>query len=397
MTTTPETDHPTSPEDLQEIVASALDRAEPLEIVGSGGKRFYGHAAQSARTVSLAAMKGIVDYQPGELICVVLAGTPLAELEATLEKEGQALAFEPPHWSPGATIGGTVACNLAGPRRFKAGATRDHLLGFQAVGGRGEIFRAGGRVVKNVTGYDLSKLMCGSFGTLGILTEVCLKVLPRGETERTLWIAGKDDRGGVGLLIRAARTSHDVSGLAHVPGGADWPGGTAPLGGDAATLIRLEGPEASVAYRARKLAEMAGADWKFLDGEESRAVWRAVREVDVLKPGAGESLWRFSVPPTRAVDLVQGLNPGNGIRTIYDWGGGLVWGLLPDGADPLIIHQSASDLGGSARLVRPSVPVDSNYPIFQPLEAGRRRLHVNLKQAFDPAGILNPGRMYPDF
>ncbi|MCH8884430.1 MAG: glycolate oxidase subunit GlcE [SAR324 cluster bacterium] len=398
--------NPTEPAEIQDILAQAKARKQPLEVVGGGSKRFFGRPGEGAETLSLAEMRGIVDYQPGELICVVRPGTPMAELEGVLAEYGQTLAFEPPHWGESATVGGTVACNLSGPRRFKAGAARDHLLGFQAVTGRGDIIRGGGRVVKNVTGYDLSKLMCGSFGTLAVLTELCLKVLPRGETEHTVAIRGHSAREGVAALIAAVKSPHDVSGLAYLPEDSALP---APVmetvantgageGSGAATLIRVEGPEPSVIYRSGQIARLAGDNAvTILEREASREVWRAIRELEPLPLEEGEALWRFSVPPTESVPLVEELSRRTNLRPVYDWGGGLVWARLPAATDAAELHRAAEAAGGHARLVRTTRPLADGSERLPAQTGARELIHRNLKQAFDPEGILNPGKWYPDW
>ena len=226
---------PDSTAAVQACVQGAVNDKTPVEVVGGSSKRFYGRPVTASRTLSLAKLSGVIDYQPGELLVVVRPGTPLAELERTLAESKQALAFEPPHWGPHATVGGTVACNLSGPRRVRAGGARDHLLGFEAVTGRGQIVRGGGRVVKNVTGYDLSKLMCGSFGTLAVMTELVLKVLPSAETEHTVVVAGLEDAEAIGLLILCSRSPHNVSGLAHLPRGVRVPQALSSATGDGET------------------------------------------------------------------------------------------------------------------------------------------------------------------
>src|SRR4051812_7924840 len=208
---------------LRDTIAWAAGEEQPLELVGNGSKRALGRPLQVEHTVDLSAFAGIVDYEPAELVLTAGAATPLAAIEAALAAQNQMLAFEPRDWgaligaTAGQTIGGVLACNLAGPRRFKAGAARDHFLGFQAVSGRGEIFKAGGKVVKNVTGYDLSKLMAGSWGTLAAMTEVSVKVLPRPERTRTVLILGLDDATAVAAMAEALNAPHEVSGAAHVP------------------------------------------------------------------------------------------------------------------------------------------------------------------------------------
>jgi glycolate oxidase FAD binding subunit len=399
---------PATTADVQDLIAWALGHSKALEVVGGGSKRGYGRPVEAAATLNLAGLKGIVTYEPRELICVVRPGTPLVELEATLAGEGQHLAFEPPHWGAEATIGGAIACNLAGPRRFRAGAARDHLLGFQAVSGRAEVFHGGGRVVKNVTGYDLSKLMCGSFGTLAALTELCLKVLPAPETEATLVAPGLERRAALALLGEAARTPHEPSGLAWLPGSLPLPApvaGLAPAGSGLA-LIRIEGPAPSVAYRAGELGRLIAATPLALghlplEAEASRDLWRAVRELEPLTVKAGERLWRLSLPATAAERALgaleragaEGLGPARGL---VDWGGALVWTILPTGVAGGRVHAIAAEAGGHARLLRAAEPPEPRLDVFGPLSPGQRLLHQNLKRAFDPQRLLNPGRMYPE-
>ncbi|MCZ6647336.1 MAG: glycolate oxidase subunit GlcE [SAR324 cluster bacterium] len=387
---------PSNAEEVQDCVMAALSNEAPLEVMGGGSKRFYGRSVEAPRVLSLAGMKGMVDYQPHELIAVVRPGTPLAEFENTLAESGQMLAFEPPHWGAAATIGGAVACNLSGPRRVKAGAARDHLLGFQAVTGRGDIVMGGGRVVKNVTGYDLSKLMCGSFGTLAVLTELVLKVLPAAENERTVVLAGLSDGEALAILREAARSPYELSGMAHLPVGMTMPAPVAGLaaGDESMTFLRIEGPAPSVAQRSEQVTQMAKRQTGFLEQGESREVWAAIRELQPLPLQDGESLWRITLPPTSSaaiMDILRGKMP---LRGFYDWGGGLIWCALPASAKAADVHRFALEAGGYARLVRASEELDGKTQVFPPLAPTNRNLHVQLKQAFDPNGILNPGRMY---
>lgn len=391
---------PTTAEEVQQCVLAAASSEEPLEVVGAGSKRYYGRPVEAPRLLALAGLKGIVEYLPGELIVVVLPGTPLAELEAALAEKGQRLAFEPPHWGMGATIGGAVACNLSGPRRVQAGAARDHLLGFRAVTGRGEVVNGGGRVVKNVTGYDLSKLMCGSFGTLAVLTELVLKALPAPETERTVVVHGLNDTEGINLLIEAGRSPNGIAGLAHLPAELKMP---PPLlesvnKGKSVTVMRLEGPEPSVRNGVENLTklvnQLALRRTEILEPFESQIVWRSIREIEPLVAASDEVLWRFSLPPTRSADLPPSLGPSGPRRRFYDWGGGQVWCLLSQLADPEQVHQRAREAGGNARLVRGATASGMETPVFPPLDPPNHKLHVQLKDAFDPNRVLNPGRMY---
>jgi len=421
---------PTTPEHIQQRIADAAEHGTPLVPEGGGTKRGYGRAVEGAQALDVRGLGGVVDYQPQELIVVARPGTPLSELEPLLAERRQMLAFEPPHWGAGATLGGVIACNLSGPRRFKAGAARDHLLGFQAVTGRGELIRGGGRVVKNVTGYDMSKLLCGSFGTLAVLTELCLKVLPRPEAERTVAVTGLTERGALALLGEAARTQQEPSGLAYLPPAHPLPEQparplppAAPQGRDTGlppasaqpqaaelpetlravaaagvALLRVEGPDRAVTAQAQALAALArerGGRAETLDADASRSVWHAVRELEGLPLGACERLWRFSVPAAVAADLADALRGRLGAlpRLAYDWAGGLVWACLPPHADGWI-HELARAAGGHARLVRSAAPLLPELEAFTPLDPARRKLHEQLKRAFDPSGILSPGRMY---
>jgi len=385
---------PASLEEVQAHVQAALAGGEALELQGGGSKRGYGRPVQAARVLSLAALRGIVDYQPHELILVARPGTPLSEIEETLADAGQALAFEPPHWGPQATLGGAIACNLSGPRRFKAGAARDHLLGFQAVTGTGEVVRGGGRVVKNVTGYDLPKLMCGSFGTLAVLTELVVKVLPRAETERTVLFSGLRDAEGVERLVAASRSQHEPSGLAHLPAGTAVPRAAAGVAdGTALTAVRLEGPEPSVLHRSERLAEAGGAT--FLELDASRAFWAALRELEPLVLGEDERLWRFSLAPMAGPRLGRRLAELEGVRLTYDWGGALLWAAVPARHKPAALHKLAREQGGHAQIVRHGARCPREDPAFSELSPAQQRLNANLKRSFDPQRILNPGRMYP--
>jgi glycolate oxidase FAD binding subunit len=401
--------YPDSTQAVQACVQAAASHETPLEVAGNGSKRFYGRPVRASRTLSLVRLSGVVDYQPGELLVVVRPGTPLAELEQTLAGSGQALAFEPPHWGPNATIGGTVACNLSGPRRVRAGAARDHLLGFEAVTGRGQIVRGGGRVMKNVTGYDLSKLMCGSFGTLAVLTELVLKVLPAAETERTVVVTGIDDAEAISLLILASRSPCNVSGLAHLPRGLRVPRALSSLAGagDSITLIRVEGPAPSVDHRSRQIVGLTTRQTGYLEAEASAAVWAAVREVDPIVMEVGERLWRMSLPPSVSAEFKATLSgtvsPSTATpRAFFDWGGGLLWCALPESVAAKDVHRMVQDVGGHARLVRSAAAETTGRTdgrgeedlVFSPLATASRKLHERLKLAFDPGGVLNPGRMY---
>lgn len=384
---------PKNLEAVQSCIQAALAAGEPLEIIGGGTKRSYGRAVEAPRVLSTRALKGVVDYLPHELILVARPGTLLSEVDALLKASHQQLAFEPPHFDEKATLGGALACNLAGPRRFKAGAARDHLLGFQAVTGRGEVINGGGRVVKNVTGYDMPKLMCGSFGTLAVMTEVVVKVLPRAETERTLVVAGLSDSEALSALRELVLSPHEPSGLAHWPAGASWNGiAGIPVSGSSVTLIRLEGPAPSLAKRSNALRGLL-ADATLLEESESRACWTHLREVATLNLQDGERLWRLSLPPASGAVLGEALRELGVERYGYDWGGGLVWAVTGSNPTPGSLHDLLRRHGGHAQVVR-DIPAAPTGEPFSPLSSGQHRLNLNLKTAFDPQRILNPGRMY---
>ena len=320
---------------MLDAVAWAAAEEVPLEIVGHGTKRGVGRPVQAEYTLDLSGLTGITLYEPEELVLSAMAGTPLAEIEQLLQEHNQALAFEPMDYGPlfGAargrgTIGGVLAANVSGPRRIKAGAARDHVLGVKAVSGRGEAFKSGGRVVKNVTGYDLSKGLAGSWGTLAVVTEVTFKVLPRPEHVATLAIAGLDDARAIAALCEAMGTPWEVSGAAHLPEAvvAAAPDAAIATSGRAATLIRLEGFAPSIAYRAEKLkAQFAPlGEISMLQGESAERLWRAVRDAAIFD-ATMHPVWRVSVAPSAGPAVIAAVRNRHESRHFYDWSGGLVW------------------------------------------------------------------------
>lgn len=374
---TPETES-----ELAEAIAAAKG---PLSVEG-GGTRPIGHPVEG-ETLSLASLSGITLYEPGGLTLVARAGTPIAEIEQALAAENQMLAFEPmdhrallgTEGSP--TIGGVVAGNVSGPRRVQAGACRDFLLGVRFVDGTGQVLKNGGRVMKNVTGYDLVKLMAGSRGTLGVLSEVSFKVLPRPDAVASVLLHGLNVSDAVRAMSAALTSPFDVTGGAHVPVGLD---------GTPVTMIRLEGFEESVGYRAGRLQELLA---KFgavdierrVDGPESvTAGWAWMRDVQVFASG-DEDVWRISIRPGDAPALIERLGDA---RVVLDWGGGLVWAACAAGRDV-----RADVHGGHATLIRASAETKSRLPVFQPEVAPLAKIAADLRQKFDPKGILNPGLM----
>jgi glycolate oxidase FAD binding subunit len=377
---------PRDNKDLREAVAWALNDGVTLDVRGRGSKIDLGKPMRCDQILDLSDVSGIVDYAPEELVVTLRAGTPLREVEALLAQRNQMLAFEPPDLGSllGRTAGegtlvGTIMGNFAGSRRVSAGAARDHLLGFSGVNGRGEAFKSGGRVMKNVTGYDLSKLLAGSWGTLAVLDEVSVKVLPAPDQTRTLLLHGLGDAAAVDAMCAAMGSPHEISGAAHV--------------GDR-TALRVEGVAPSVEARLEGLRDLfPGAHMEELGTLESRAFWRDVRDAVPLGVEAGDAVWRISCAPTDGADIVARIKAGQpAARAFYDWSGGLVWLALPvrDDADHALVR---SGLAGHATLIRAPEKVRAAIPVFQPQPPALAGLGARVKESFDPKGLFNPGRM----
>jgi glycolate oxidase FAD binding subunit len=374
---------PASEAELSEYVRTA---AGPLEIAGTGTKRGLGRPVQAARTLEMSAFAGVIDYEPEELILEAGAGARLAEIEGLVAAKGQQLAFEPPDFSTvlggahSGTIGGVFACNLSGPRRLKSGAARDHVLGLRGITGTGDIFKAGARVVKNVTGYDLPKLLTGSYGTLAALTTIILKVLPRPETEETVVLEGLKDFDAVTVMSLAMQSPCEVSGAAHVPGEG--------------TYLRLEGIAPSVAYRRDKLARLLGKPVQILAAKSSAAKWRSIRDANTFASDLARPLWRLSLTPSDAPIVISTLRTRTDLRYCFDWAGGLVWLELPDMPDAGAAMVRAALPSGHATLFRASEATRAAVDVFQPQEPALAALSARVKASFDPEGLFNPGRMY---
>ena len=402
-----ETLKPDAAEQVAEAVAWAAAEEVPLEVLGRGSKRGLGRPVQASHGLDLSGLTGITLYEPEELVLAARAGTPMTEIEAALAENDQQLAFEPPDLGPlfgrdagSGTLGGVLACNLAGPRRIKAGAARDHFLGVTAASGRGELFKAGGRVVKNVTGYDLCKLVTGSYGTLAVMTDVTVKVLPAPEKVRTVLLLGLDDAAAGTAMTRALGSMHEVSGAAHLPAAVAARSAVSYLAsGGAVTALRVEGPGPSVAHRCaalrRELADLG--ETEELHSANSATLWREVGAVHRFLDGPDDILWRRSVPP-RAGPAVAGQIADAVVSLYYyDWGGGLIWLSVPsqDRAWHEQIRAALVPHGGHATLIRAPEAMRAALPVFQPLDAAKAALTGRVKDGFDPRRILNPGRMYP--
>ena len=365
-----------------------IREGRPLEVAGRGTKRAMGCPVQAAETLDLSHFSGIEIYEPEELIFSAGAATPLSVIEAELAKMGQALAFEPPDYSRllgsahAGTIGGALACNLSGPRRIKAGAARDHVLEVKGVTGRGDAMIGGARVVKNVTGYDIPKLMANSWGTLAALTSVTFKALPAPETEETLAIEGLDSDTATKAMSAAMQSSCEVSGAAHLPD-------------KRRTLLRLEGIPVSITYRREKLLALLGrfGPCALLPEAQSRAEWKAVRDVLPLADNLVRAVWKISVAPSQGAAVLDKITAKLGARGYLDWAGGLIWldcAAVGD-AGAAIIRAAIGP--GHAMIVRAPEAIRATAGVFQPQAPALAALAARVKAAFDPADILNPGRM----
>ncbi|KUJ77985.1 2-hydroxy-acid oxidase [Ruegeria marisrubri] len=363
------------PETEAEFAELVAGLTEPVRVQGGGTRGISGPETALVTT----GLTGVTLYEPGALTLVARAGTPLAEVEAALDAEGQRLAFEPMDHrgllgtGGEPTMGGVVAANVSGPRRVQAGACRDFALGVRFVDGRGQVLKNGGRVMKNVTGYDLVKLMVGSWGTLGVLTEVSLKVLPKAETSETISVQVPDTGAAIRALSAGLGSPYEVTGAAYDPESGR-------------ALLRIEGFEDSVAYRADRLSSLVGAF-----GEASREgpapeLWTAIRDVEVFHDRQGD-VWRISVKPSDAPEVAARAE-ADGL--LFDWGGGLIWVLVPEGTD---LRARLGDFSGHATLVRASKATFEALGRLQPEPAAVSALSKGLRQKFDPRGIFNPGLM----
>ncbi len=443
--TTPviETVCPQTEQQLIDVLLWAYSENCIIEVIGRGSKRRLGRPIAADKRLDMSGLSGIQLYQPEELVMTAAAGTPLIEIATALASHHQYLAFEPPDWGPlfgaepqSGSIAGAFASNLSGPRRFQAGAARDHLLGFRAVNGRGELFRSGGRVIKNVSGYDLSKLLCGSFGTLAVLAETTFKVMPQPRGECSLLLPGLSPPAASSAMTALLAAPLPVTGLSYLPALASHSGNhqSAPLKimdeGSSWLMIRLQALEPILDDYCRDVkAIIADAVGKnkvaaFLDQDESRLLWRWVGNATVFaspgpksssKPSSsqgdteafsdGDILWRLHIPPADWPMVIDRLAAGRPIDYLCDWGGGLLWvapedslALAADGGAAWIRQAVAGDdaaQSGHALLFRGPESVRTRGAVFHPQSEPLAALTGRIKKAFDPASILNPGRMYP--
>ena len=397
---------PTDDTQVREAVAWAASENKPMAVLGAGSKTALGRPANLDTTMDLCKLTGVLDYEPSELVLTARPGTSLAEIDACLREQNQELAFEPPDLAPLlgtapniATLGGTIACNLSGPRRVRVGAARDHFLGMRAINGRAEAFKAGGKVVKNVTGYDLCKLIAGSYGTLALLTEVTVKVLPRAEKTRTVLLFGLEENSAISTLSDVMASVHEPTALAHLPANiaARSSVDLVSNAGCAATAVRVEGPTPSTIFRCEKLRGDFSklGEVEELHGQRSATFWKEVANVTPFVTRRELTVWRIAVAPIEAAIVTASIGSKCNAEWYYDWAGGLIWLATPqsDVTSNNLVRDSVASAGGQATLIRAEANVRTVTSVFEPLPAALYKLSARVKQSFDPKGIFNPGRL----
>ena len=376
---------PSDAKQIAEMISWVVAEGDTLEIVAGGTKRALGRPMKTDHVLDVSGLSEIIEYEPAELVLTAHPGASLASINAELAEKRQMLAFEPPDWRAllGAegepTLGGVIACNLAGSRRVRAGSARDYILGFSAVNGFGEIWKAGGKVVKNVTGYDMCKLQAGAYGTLSALTEVTVKVMPKPETARTIVLHGLADEIAIPVLANALNSPFEVSGAAHFPASAARRSKSRAVaaGLGAVTAMRLEGPRPSVAYRANALEALVGRGAR-LDEAETEAFWSEVGAVQPFLAQGSRIVWRLCPTPSHAPTVAHSiLSTLASAEFFFDWGGGLIWlSVDPVEAGPDagagIVRPVVRSAGGHATLVVAPDAIRASVPVFEPLGAGLR-------------------------
>lgn len=387
---------PNDEAEVAALIREAAANGTSLRIQGGGTRAGLGRPTQDAATLSTAGLSGITLYEPAEMVIGAKAGTPLETIEKALAEKGQMLAFEPADFrllfgtqgTP--TIGAVAAGNISGPRRLWGGAARDSLIGVRFVNGNGEIIKSGGRVMKNVTGLDLVKLQAGAWGTLGVLTEVIFKVVPKPETTATFVLSGLDDAAAVKAMAMAITSPFEITGAAHLPD---------KVGGEGArTYLRIEGFPVSVDYRAGELAKLLSrfGTLSRLDESIGTSVWSTIRDAAPLAEPRDAAIWRLSVKPSEAPATIEAIRPAMAVRAFYDWGGGLIWlAVSAEGdAGATVIRAAAKAAKGYATLMRAPDAVRAVVPVFEPESAAVAALTQRIKASVDPAGVINPGRMH---
>ncbi len=381
---------PTSETQVCEMVKWVLANNESIDVFGTHTRKNVGKPMDTTCGLDMSGLKGVQLYEPEELVLSAGAGSSLAEIEKLLKDNNQQFEFEPPNFShllgntSSGTLGGMVACGFAGPRRVKAGSVRDHVLGVRTVSGRGELFKSGGRVVKNVTGYDLPKILTSSWGTLGAMTQITFKVLPKPETENTLILLGLDSTSANRAMTMALGSVVDVSGAALLP--------------DGRTALRLEGIKPSVKSRVETLKKILVefGDIDVLQKTQSSKLWADVRDVKALSSNDESAIWRISVPPAAGAKYLELIEQQLDVTAVMDWGGGLIWLEIHDQktACAAQVRSAVAKTGGHATLFRAPEKSRAGSAVFQPQPDALAALTARVKTVFDPKNILNPNRMY---
>ena len=396
--------NPSSREEIAEIIRNCYKKNIPLEINGSKSKNKIGRNFQAEKTLDLASYSGIIDYKPEELYIKVKAGTPINSIIEELDKHDQQLAFEPVDFgflfngkSNNGTIGGVISCNFAGPRRFKVGSARDHLLGFQGINGKGEIIKSGGTVVKNVTGYDLCKLISGSFGTLSVLTELSVKVLPKPQSSKTLIINNPHIKKAIEYLGTALSSSSDPSGGVFYPEQFDQSFTFNDLTHKGAlTAIRIEGPSNSVDHRIKNLSAELGLlenEYSILESVQTKIFWNKTKNLEIFS-NSKKNLLRIVVPISETLSVLQKMKPYE-INYFLDWGGSLIWVELEKIS--LKILREIKDItqrhSGYFTIIKVEDDLKASADIFT-IDPIKYKISEKIKKSFDPKRIFNPGKMY---
>ena len=396
--------NPSSREEIAEIIRNCYKKNIPLEINGSKSKNKIGRNFQAEKTLDLTSYSGIIDYKPEELYIKVKAGTPINSIIEELDKHDQQLAFEPVDFgflfngkSNNGTIGGVISCNFAGPRRFKVGSARDHLLGFQGINGKGEIIKSGGTVVKNVTGYDLCKLISGSFGTLSVLTELSVKVLPKPQSSKTLIINNPHIKKAIEYLGTALSSSSDPSGGVFYPEQFDQSFTFNDLTHKGAlTAIRIEGPSNSVDHRIKNLSAELGLlenEYSILESVQTKIFWNKTKNLEIFS-NSKKNLLRIVVPISETLSVLQKMKPYD-INYFLDWGGSLIWVELEKISLKILreIKDITQQHSGYFTIIKVEDDLKASADIFT-IDPIKYKISEKIKKSFDPKRIFNPGKMY---
>ena len=396
--------NPSSREEIAEIIRNCYKKNIPLEINGSKSKNKIGRNFQAEKTLDLTSYSGIIDYKPEELYIKVKAGTPINSIIEELDKHDQQLAFEPVDFgflfngkSNNGTIGGVISCNFAGPRRFKVGSARDHLLGFQGINGKGDIIKSGGTVVKNVTGYDLCKLISGSFGTLSVLTELSVKVLPKPQSSKTLIINNPHIKKAIEYLGIALSSSSDPSGGVFYPEQFDQSFTFNDLTHKGAlTAIRIEGPSNSVDHRIKNLSAELGLlenEYSILESVQTKIFWNKTKNLEIFS-NSKKNLLRIVVPISETLSVLQKMKPYE-INYFLDWGGSLIWVELEKISLKILreIKDIMQQHSGYFTIIKVEDDLKASADIFT-IDPIKYKISEKIKKSFDPKRIFNPGKMY---